>query len=138
MLRHGRLVAQARTADVDVEPVDLLDGHSIELPPRQPARQIGGPVCELRDVCVAGADRNGRGGLKHVNLSCRSGEIVAIAGVSGNGQATLADVLCGLRRPSSGEIILQRQPWAAQPRWLVRREGPAFPKIATVRVWWGT
>lgn len=128
VLRHGRLVAQARTADVDVELLTRwMVGHSIELPPRQPARQIGGPVCELRDVCVA-ADRNGRGGLKHVNLSVRAGEIVAIAGVSGNGQATLADVLCGLRRPSSGEIILRGQPWRAQPRWLVRRGVARIPE----------
>ncbi|MDE2429197.1 MAG: ATP-binding cassette domain-containing protein, partial [Burkholderiales bacterium] len=45
--------------------------------------------------------------LKNINFSIRAGEIVAIAGVSGNGQSELLEVLSGMRLPSSGNLLMQ-------------------------------
>jgi ABC-type uncharacterized transport system ATPase subunit len=56
-----------------------------------------------------------------VSLELRGGEITAIAGVSGNGQLALADLLCGLRAAFAGSV------WRAeplpQPAWVVRGRG---------------
>jgi simple sugar transport system ATP-binding protein len=69
-----------------------------------------------------------RGQLKQVSLTLHAGEIVAIAGVSGNGQATLAELLCGMRRASSGTVLLDGQPMRASPAWLVSRGVARIPE----------
>ena len=65
------------------------------------------------------ADRHGRLTLDSVSLSVQPGQVLGIAGVDGNGQSELADVLSGVRRPSSGSIELDgtdisRSPVAAR------------------------
>jgi simple sugar transport system ATP-binding protein len=53
--------------------------------------------------------------LDRVSLEVRPGEIVAIAGVAGNGQQPLAELLCGLRAPDAGELRVEGRPLAASP-----------------------
>ena len=59
----------------------------------------------LRDVC-AESDR-GTPALNKVNLEVRAGEILGVAGVSGNGQKELAEVITGLRPVTGGDILLE-------------------------------
>jgi simple sugar transport system ATP-binding protein len=63
----------------------------------------GGPVLALRGVRLAGA---GREVLAGIDLTVRAGEIVGMAGVSGNGQTELVQILCGLVRPTGGKIAV--------------------------------
>ena len=57
--------------------------------------------------------------LDGVSLALRAGEITAIAGVSGNGQAALVDLLCGLRAADAGTVTLGGRPLPAEPRaWI--------------------
>ena len=57
--------------------------------------------------------------LDDVSLALRAGEIVGIAGVSGNGQEALADVLCGLARAGAGTVSLAGARCRADPRaWI--------------------
>jgi simple sugar transport system ATP-binding protein len=65
---------------------------------------IGEPVLEVRGLWAAG-DRGGDA-LRGVDLTVRSGEIVAIAGVAGNGQRELAETIGGMRAPIRGEILV--------------------------------
>ena len=62
---------------------------------------------------------SGRDRLQQVSLELRAGEIVAIAGVSGNGQTTLAELLCGTRAAASGAMRLHGQPMPGRPAQLV-------------------
>jgi simple sugar transport system ATP-binding protein len=64
----------------------------------------GDVVLELKDVNAA--NDKGLPALKKVNLEVRSGEIVGVAGVAGNGQSELGEVITGLRRCTGGEIIV--------------------------------
>jgi simple sugar transport system ATP-binding protein len=81
-------------------------------------------VCVLEDVCAgAGRDR-----LDSVSLLLRAGEITAIAGVSGNGQLALAELLCGMRRARSGAFSLNGAPWRADPAWLVGQGVARIPE----------
>lgn len=59
----------------------------------------------LKDICAQG-DRD-TPALKNVNLEVRAGEILGVAGVSGNGQKELAEVINGLRSITSGQILLE-------------------------------
>ncbi len=71
---------------------------------RPPAVRAGPEVLVLEGVDALG-DR-GLPALSDVDLAVRSGEIVGIAGVSGNGQKELAEIIAGLRRPTEGRVRL--------------------------------
>ncbi|MDR2633712.1 MAG: ABC transporter ATP-binding protein [Treponema sp.] len=103
ILRHGAVVFEGNTADHS--PADiaaLMTGHEVELPQNTEEPCTGEPVLEIKDLCVK-SDR-GFLALQDLNLSIRSGEIVGLAGVSGNGQKELAEAINGLRKVESGTI----------------------------------
>ena len=97
VLRGGRLVATLATPDADkARLAELMVGREVPAA-RRGATRVGGVVCELRSP--------------QVELALHAGEIVAIAGVAGNGQQGVAQVLFGMRgveglaprhRPSPG------------------------------------
>lgn len=64
------------------------------------------PGPEVLNMVGVSALGDGGGGLENVNLSVRSGEIFGIAGVAGNGQKELAEVISGLRAVTAGEIYI--------------------------------
>ncbi len=64
----------------------------------------GEPVLRVRDLNVL--DERRLEAVRDVSFEVRGGEIVGIAGVDGNGQSELVDALTGLRRPTSGEILV--------------------------------
>jgi general nucleoside transport system ATP-binding protein len=75
-----------------------------------PANAAATVVCALQAVS---AKRTARNQIVGVNLTLHAGEIVAIAGVSGNGQGALAELLCGTLVHSAGRITLLGAPWPA-------------------------
>ena len=105
VLRGGKTVGGVATADA--EPRDLarmMVGRDLELPTRDAGAEPGEPVLEVRDLQVAG-DR-GLEAVRGVSFDVRSGEVVGVAGVSGNGQRELAYGLVGLRTPTGGHVLL--------------------------------
>jgi simple sugar transport system ATP-binding protein len=108
VLRGGRMVGEMATRDVDRRRIaELMVGRDVPVSRRSP-REPGAALLELRDVTVAGADA--RTSLHKVSLSVREGEIVGIAGVSGNGQAALARLVAGIARQTSGDMLLYGAP----------------------------
>jgi len=80
-------------------------GHEIDFITTTDKVQKGEVRLKLQNVsCMS--DR-GTKGLDQVDLEVYSGEILGLAGVSGNGQRELAEVMAGLRKPSSGRIFLE-------------------------------
>lgn len=126
VLRQGKLVAQARASETtQAQLAQWMVGHAVQAVARAPAAEAGRVVCELREVSTTGS---GRERLDRVSLSLRAGEIVAIAGVSGNGQLALADLLCGMRRASAGTVLLEGEALRASPAWLVGRGVARIPE----------
>lgn len=126
VLRAGRLVAQAPATGTTREQLaQWMVGHEIAPPQRRPARSVGAEVCVLEGVSTAAS---GRERLEDVSLVLRAGEITAIAGVSGNGQAALAEVLCGTRAVAAGSLRLQGEGWRSAPAWLVRNGVARIPE----------
>ncbi|MVA97227.1 ATP-binding cassette domain-containing protein [Nitratireductor sp. CAU 1489] len=102
VLRAGRLSGERETKGTTrQELAALMIGQ--EIAPPAIAEATPGPVLlECEAVCAAPA--SGPVGLESVSLALRGGEIVGLAGVSGNGQTTLAALLSGIHRPRSGRF----------------------------------
>ncbi|HMB47540.1 MAG TPA: ABC transporter ATP-binding protein, partial [Afifellaceae bacterium] len=104
VLRGGRKAGEMPTAGADRRSIaELMVGRDVPAPARA-ARMLGEPVLELDSVSVHGSDRSRT--LLGVSLTVHAGEIVGIAGVSGNGQAALAGLAAGLMTPAEGSMRL--------------------------------
>ncbi|WPH18293.1 ABC transporter ATP-binding protein [Variovorax paradoxus] len=129
VLRGGKLVAEARTADTTQAQLALwMVGHAVEAPQRRPAKSVGDAVCVLDHVSTASDKDQGQNRLREVSLTLRAGEITAIAGVSGNGQVALAELLCGTRRATSGTALLMGRALPPSPARLVQRGVARIPE----------
>ncbi|NNE53773.1 MAG: ATP-binding cassette domain-containing protein, partial [Sulfitobacter sp.] len=105
VLRHGQLVAEARTDEVDRHRLaEMMVGEEVA-PPQVRAAEPGEVLLALDAVSTP--DRGAAPGLKQATMALRGGQIVGLAGVSGNGQAALADLIGGLIAPASGELRLK-------------------------------
>jgi simple sugar transport system ATP-binding protein len=125
VLRHGKLVNEALAANTSqAQLAQWMVGHAVEAPRRHPAQQPGKPVCLLENVSSGSA----RERLVQASLSLHSGEIVAIAGVSGNGQGTLAELLCGTRAASAGTIEFLGRALPSEPAELVAQGVARIPE----------
>ncbi|HET8726302.1 MAG TPA: ABC transporter ATP-binding protein [Alphaproteobacteria bacterium] len=116
VLRGGRVAFRADTASTDGGRLaEAMVGRPIP-PSVRTAREPGRTVLALRGVTA----RSGDARLLADDLAVRGGEIVGIAGVSGNGQGVLSDLLAGLARPEAGEMrLFDRAVTAATPRSMV-------------------
>ncbi len=103
ILRHGRVVFEGNTSDYTPKQIAaLMTGHEVETTENTNAPVEGEPIFRITDLCVK-SDRDFYA-LDHFNLDVRAGEIVGLAGVSGNGQKELAEAINGLRKVDSGKI----------------------------------
>ena len=106
IMRHGRVTAETNIADTDAREVaQLMVGRDIVFDTiKSPDAAPGEIVVSVRDLRAR--DNRGIETLKGVSFEIRAGEIFGIAGVDGNGQAELAQVLTGLRAPESGSVTV--------------------------------
>jgi ABC-type uncharacterized transport system ATPase subunit len=106
VLRDGKKVGTRDVCSINKQTLaNWMVGRDIEFISSEKRQEPGEVRMQLVDVCCD-SDR-GTQGLCGVNLSIRSGEIVGLAGVSGNGQPELAETLAGLRRVRGGKILLE-------------------------------
>lgn len=107
VLRDGRVVGErAAGAVTRNELAQLMVGREVRPMPAQPLQ--AGPV-RLRLAGLRAQGDRGTEVLRGVSLDVRGGEIVGVAGVSGNGQRELAQCLAGLRRFTAGRVELDGQ-----------------------------
>ncbi len=108
ILRKGKLidvldVSQTSTAEM----ANLMVGREVDFNIEKNPPKFGDVVLDVKGLSVENED--GFNLLSDVNIKVRSGEILAVAGVSGNGQVVLADAICGLLPIKNGEITLNGQ-----------------------------
>jgi ABC-type uncharacterized transport system ATPase subunit len=105
VLRGGKVVADIVTAETDAAHLaETMVGRAIPQTVRPPIKR-GEPVLVLDKVHVPGA--YGRPALTDACLSLHRHEILGIAGVSGNGQVALSNLVCGLQAPAAGTVTLR-------------------------------
>jgi len=106
VLRQGRVTAAGlRSAETSIpELARLMVGRAVLFDLDKKPQTPGEVVLQLEGVCAA--NDKGLQALKNVSLTVRAGEIVGVAGVAGNGQTELAEVITGLRRCTAGQILV--------------------------------
>jgi len=110
VLRRGRLAGSGKPTVLGADAMAQMMVGSQEIPP--PATRSGSPTeprLELHGLCAD--DDIGEPIVRGVDLTVRTGEIVGIAGVSGNGQRQLVEVLAGQREATGGEIRIHGAPY---------------------------
>jgi simple sugar transport system ATP-binding protein len=141
VLRHGRKVLEVAAAGTDkARLAHAMVDRPVELPKAEP-RPTGAPVLELEAVSVERGD--GIEPLNDVGLLVHAGEILGIAGVSGNGQRSLAGLVAGTLRPTRGRLRLAGAAWpGGGPKALVAAGVGRIPEdrhrqgvVADMAIW---
>jgi simple sugar transport system ATP-binding protein len=116
VLRRGRVAGTVDPKDATREILaNLMVGRDVELKVVKGPATPGDVVLSVRDLHVR--DDRDHMMVKGVSLEVRAGEIVALAGVQGNGQTELVEAIVGLRQVDSGEISIDGQvTTSASPR----------------------
>jgi general nucleoside transport system ATP-binding protein len=125
VMRRGEVVADFETKNTSVEELaEAMVGRSVLLHVEKGKASPGEVVLDVKNVTWR--DRKNIARVDDVSFTVRKGEIVGIAGVSGNGQSELLDCIAGITKPSSGEIIFEGKSIGqlGDPRHL-RQEGLA-------------
>jgi len=108
VLRDGKNVATRRTSETSPDELArLMVGREVLFRVDKTACEPGDPVLEVERVRA----RNDKGlpALRGVSLTVHAGEILGIAGVAGNGQRELAEVITGLREATAGEVSVNQK-----------------------------
>ena len=114
VLRRGRVVGSLPKEEASkARLAELMVGRSVSFERKRQAAQVGDVVLEVEQL-EARSSRN-LPALRGVSFALHRGEILGIAGVAGNGQSELVEVLAGLRNPTAGSLRLLGQPLPAHP-----------------------
>lgn len=109
VLRQGKRVGTIETRHATQQILaEMMVGRAVALDDTFPKGGAAHPILELKGISLI-RPKAGRV-LKDVTLTVHSGEILGIAGIDGNGQEELADVICGLIPYTEGEMLLEGQP----------------------------
>ena len=104
VIRLGKVVGTTGPTATQEELATLMVGHNVVLTPTKSDQRLGKKVLEVSNLSVF--DSSGRKILNNLSLDINAGEILAIAGVQGNGQSELARALINLEEHVTGSIKL--------------------------------
>ena len=125
VLRHGRVMGEVQAREATRESLaSMMVGRPVRLAPDKPPVEPGRARLTIQNLHVMG-DR-GLPALEDLSISVREGEILGIAGVSGNGQRELAETIAGLRKPTSGVIKVNDADITGRKPSAVRDAGLAY------------
>jgi general nucleoside transport system ATP-binding protein len=106
VMRGGRMVGTKKVSETSIpELARMMVGREVLLRVKKKDIQPGEVVLEVKDLSVS--DVNGLAAISHISFQVRQGEIVASAGVSGNGQTELVEAISGMLDLDGGEIIFR-------------------------------
>ncbi|HET8726141.1 MAG TPA: ABC transporter ATP-binding protein [Alphaproteobacteria bacterium] len=127
VMRRGEVVADVATAETDREQLaEMMVGRKVLLRVDKKPAQPGRTVLEVENLDVV--DHQNVHRVKGASFTVRAGEIVGIAGVSGNGQSELLAALAGIQPAAKGRILINGQDtteFGARDARIMRRLGMA-------------
>ncbi len=125
IMRRGEIVGETRPAETSREELArLMVGRDVSFAPHKNPPSVGATALAVEDLVVVG-DR-GTVAVDGVSLDVRRGEIVGVAGVSGNGQRELAEAIAGLRAVRSGRVLLGGADVTGEGPGAARRAGLGY------------
>jgi general nucleoside transport system ATP-binding protein len=127
ILRRGRVVATGGVAEFTPDTMARAMIGAEELA-RSPARSGAFGAARLELQALSALDDGGHPALREVSLDVRAGEIVGVAGVSGNGQRELVEVLAGQRAASGGAVRIGGEPYRARREEMRRHRFSCLPE----------
>ncbi|BDP44278.1 sugar ABC transporter ATP-binding protein (plasmid) [Deinococcus aetherius] len=134
VLRRGRVVGGLPIAEAtQAKLAELMVGRGVNFERRRVTGRLGPVLLGVRDL--QGRGERGHLALRVVSFDLHAGEVLGVAGVAGNGQTELVEVLAGLRPTSGGEITLGGQPLTGDP---ARRFSQGVAHIPEDRLHTGT
>ncbi|MEO7119323.1 MAG: ABC transporter ATP-binding protein, partial [Candidatus Limnocylindrales bacterium] len=106
VLRRGAVAGSAHTSDVDQRSLAtmMVGEPMLATMERATGPGAGRPLLEVTGLYATGS--HGLAAVRDVSFQVHSSEILAVAGVSGNGQSELVQVLSGMRRPTAGRVVV--------------------------------
>ena len=116
IIRQGKYIGTVKVADVNENDLAaMMVGRDVNFKVDKKEQEAGEVVLDVKGIRAK--DYRGVEILNGLNLSVRRGEIVGLAGVDGNGQTELVEILTGLRKADSGEVkILGKDVFNATPK----------------------
>ena len=105
VIRRGKVVGTTGPTTAEAELAEMMVGREVKLRVDKAPPKTGDAVLEVSGLTVV--DPRGHQVVKDVSFEARAGEVLAIAGVQGNGQTELIKALLGLIRPDAGEVRLE-------------------------------
>lgn len=122
VLRRGRLVGVLDRQEITEQRLaTMMVGREVFFQYKKTPANPGKVVLDVRDLSVL--SDLGHWAVKEVSLVCRKGEIVTIAGVEGNGQSELVEVIAGMRCFERGEVLINNQKITRPTPRLARQAG---------------
>ncbi len=126
VIRRGTTVAAVDPKTVNARQLaELMVGSELPSPETEDSTVTDRVLLEITDVTLAGGPGR-RDVLAGIDLTIHAGEIVGIAGVEGNGQAELVEVIMGMREPTSGRILLEGTDITDWPVRRIREAGVGY------------
>ncbi len=105
IVRRGKVIDIVKTKETNIDELaEMMVGRKVNLVVEKKAPKIGETVLKIENLKVL--DHRNLPAVKKVDLEVKRGEILAIAGVDGNGQTELIEAIAGLRKPVEGKVIL--------------------------------
>ena len=104
IIRRGKVVAAVSPETAEGELASMMVGRAVDLAPEKYAHEMGSAILEVKNLTVR--DQLGTAIVKGVNFHVNAGEVLAVAGVQGNGQSELARALINLEEHIEGSILL--------------------------------
>ncbi|MEU8224694.1 ABC transporter ATP-binding protein [Kribbella sp. NPDC048915] len=104
VIRRGKVVGNAEPSASEEELAELMVGRAVELVVDKEPAEPKEAVLQVEGLTVI--DERGITAVEDVDLEVRAGEIVAVAGVQGNGQTELAEALLGLTPIAAGRVLV--------------------------------
>ena len=104
IIRRGKVVAAVSPQTSEGELASMMVGRAVDLAPEKYQHEMGAAILEVKNLTVR--DALGTAIVKGVNFHVNAGEVLAVAGVQGNGQSELARALINLEEHIEGSVLL--------------------------------
>ena len=114
IIRLGKYIGTVDVSEVtEKELASMMVGRNVTFEVEKPPQEAGETVLEVKDL--HGVDYRGIEILRGLDLYVRRGEILGVAGIDGNGQTELVEIITGLRRAAKGSVRVNGQEICNQP-----------------------
>ncbi len=104
IIRRGKVVGTASPSASQEELASMMVGRPVDLDVQKNPPKLGEVMLSVKNLNIS--DHTGRTFVRDISFDIQAGEILAVAGVQGNGQSELAEAIIGLQEHVTGSIIL--------------------------------